>query len=154
MLTWTASRVRGFDLWQPSMDERPRWSGGAELTYGFDVTKHPLPAAEVAVMFEIIEHLDDAQAALRNVFSAAGALLASFPNPTYHGSHLNHHHVNDWTLEQFEHEVQSAALAAGRFTAVKLHHMHQPHGWPSIVKGRDPEAPFWILLAVGETGAR
>ena len=60
MLTWRGGRVRGFDLWQPAEHERPRWSGGAELTYGFDVTKQELPAADAAVMFEVLEHLHDA----------------------------------------------------------------------------------------------
>ena len=28
-------------------------------------------------------------------------------------------------------------------------HLHQPPGMPSIIHGRDPEAPFWIVLAQG-----
>jgi tetratricopeptide (TPR) repeat protein len=146
MLTWTARRVRGFDLWQPGPGEHPSWPGGAELTYGFDVCRQPLPPAECAVMFEIAEHLDDCPAALRNVFRAVPALLASFPNPQFHGSHLNHHHVNDWTLERFEHELRAAAAeTVGR---IELTHYHQPHGFPSVLAGRDASAPFWIVLAI------
>lgn len=147
MLTWTATRVRGFDLWQPGPGEHPSWPGGAELTYGFDVCRNPLPRAEAAIMFEICEHLDDCPAALRNVFNAVPALLASFPNPRFHGSHLNHHHVNDWTLEQFEQELQDAAQAA-RGKPVELHHFHQPNGLPFIAPGRDATSPFWIVLAI------
>jgi len=145
MLTWCADTVRGFDLWQPAEHERPRWSGGAELIYGFDVCKDELPAADAAVMFEVLEHLHDAPAALRNIFNAAPTLLVSFPNPVYHGSHLNHHHVNDWPMERVEEELMRAA--ATRFTELSLAHMYQPHGTPAILNGREPEAPFWIFLA-------
>jgi SAM-dependent methyltransferase len=147
MLTWRGGTVRGFDLWEPAAHELPRWSGGAELTYGFDVCKDPLPSADAAVMFEVLEHLGDGPAALRNVFNAVDTLLVSFPNPVYHGSHLNHHHVNDWTLEQVEHELKRAA--ATRYAQLKIAHMYQPQGFPTILAGRDPEAPFWIILAQG-----
>jgi 2-polyprenyl-3-methyl-5-hydroxy-6-metoxy-1,4-benzoquinol methylase len=147
MLTWRGGTVRGFDLWEPAPHEVPRWSGGAELTYGFDVCKNELPAADAAVMFEVLEHLGDGPAALRNVFNAVDTLLVSFPNPVYHGSHLNHHHVNDWTLEQVEDQLMRAA--ATRFAELKLAHMYQPQGFPTILPGRDPAAPFWIFLAQG-----
>jgi SAM-dependent methyltransferase len=152
MLTWRGGTVRGFDLWRPAAHELPRWSGGAELTYGFDVCSDPLPPADAAVMFEVLEHLDDGPAALRNVFAAVDTLLVSFPNPVYHGSHLNHHHVNDWTLEQVELELKRAA--ATRFSQLKLAHLHQPHGFPTILSGRDLEAPFWIFLAQGRNQPR
>lgn len=149
MLTWTAARVRGFDLWQPGPGEHPSWPGAPELTYGFDVCRQPLPKAEAAIMFEIAEHLDDCPAALRNVFTAVPSLLASFPNPQYHGSHLNHHHVNDWTLEQFEQELHAAANAVRG--PIELHHFNQPAGLPFIVPGRDAASPFWIVLALPAT---
>jgi hypothetical protein len=97
-------------------------------------------------MFEIAEHLDDCPAALRNVFRAVPALLASFPNPQFHGSHLNHHHVNDWPLERFEDELRAAA--AETIGQIELTHYHQPHGFPSVLPGRDAAAPFWIVLAM------
>jgi SAM-dependent methyltransferase len=148
MLTWKGARVRGFDLWQPAADERPVWPGGAELTYGFDVTKQPLPKADSAVMFEVLEHLHDAHGALRNVFSAVSTLMVSFPNPKVHGSHVNHHHVNDWSLARVEKEIIRAAQT--RFERVKMGHLHQVAGLPSLIEGRDPEATFWIILAIGE----
>jgi SAM-dependent methyltransferase len=148
MLTWTARSVRGFDLWQPAEHERPRWPGGAELTYGFDVCRDPLPSADAAVMFEVCEHLHEAPSALRNIFAAVPVLVASFPNPEFHGSHLNHHHVNDWPLARFEEELLRAAGAHyRRFGAM---HFHQPHGMAAPVPGRDPAAPFWIVVAKGE----
>jgi hypothetical protein len=147
MLTWTAASVRGFDLWQPERHEYPRWPGGAELQFGFDICTEPLPPADIAVMFEITEHLHDAPAALRNVFAAVPALVVSFPNPTFHGSHLNFHHVNDWTLDRFDDELRAAA--SERFASVQLTHLSQPPATPLIIPGRDPQAPFWITIVAG-----
>jgi hypothetical protein len=148
MLTWTAASVRGFDVWRPEPDEYPHWPGGAQLRYGFDVCKEPLPPADVAVMFEVTEHLHDAPAALRNVFAAASVLVVSFPNPTYHGSHLNHHHVNDWTLDQFDAELQAAM--SERFRTGRLTHLHQPPHMPFLLPGREPTACYWVTIAVGD----
>lgn len=152
MLTWTASRVRGFDLWEPDERQRPVWPGGAELHYGHDLCADPLPRAEAATMFEVVEHLPDAPAALRLAWEAVDLLVASFPNPVHHGSWMNPYHLNDWALAQFEGELQEATR--GRFSAVVLEHYHQPVGGAHLVPGRDPEASFWIVVARGIGGRR
>jgi 2-polyprenyl-3-methyl-5-hydroxy-6-metoxy-1,4-benzoquinol methylase len=147
MLSWAAARVRGFDLWMPTEAMRPSWPGEARLTYGHDLCVDPLPPADAAVMFEVIEHLADAPAALRHAWSAVDLVIASFPNPVYHGSHLNHWHVNDWTIERFERELVDASAAY--LGGVELTHLHQPQGSPLLTAGRDPDAPFWIVVAAG-----
>jgi SAM-dependent methyltransferase len=148
MLTWAAARVRGFDIWRPEAGQDPQWPGGAELRYGHDLCADALPEAELATAFEVIEHLPDAPAALRLAFSAVDALVASFPNPEHHGSHMNQWHVNDWTLERFEGELQSAAF--GRFAGLDVQHFHQPLGSTLLREGRDPEASFWVVVARGD----
>jgi len=145
MLTWVADSVHGFDLWEPEEHERPEWPGGAVLTYGHDLCSRPLPPAHAAVMFEVIEHLYDAPGALRLAFAAAPLLITSFPNPKYHGSHINKYHLNDWTLEQFERELHEAAKE--RYVSLKLTHLQQLHGGPLLVPGRDPEGSYWIVVA-------
>jgi len=149
MLSWSAASVRGFDLWQPDSDEHPRWPGVRELSYRHDLCKHPLPPADLAVMFEVIEHLPDAPRALAIAFGAVGTIVGSFPNPVYHGSWMNQYHVNDWTLEQFEQELHAAARASGRFAGVELTHHHQALRSPLLQPGRDPESSYWIVVARG-----
>lgn len=148
MLTWTAASVRGFDLWEPNAHEVPRWPGGAVLNYGHDLCTGKLPEADVAVMFEVIEHLEDAPQALRTAWGSVHAIIGSFPNPVYHGSHHNPFHVNDWTLDEFEHELGNAA--AERFSRVEMIHFHQDYINGSagmILPGRDPEASYWVVIA-------
>jgi hypothetical protein len=145
MLTWVATSVHGFDLWRPSPGERPWWPGGAMLTFGHDLCTEPLPRADAAVMFEVIEHLHDAPAALRLAFEAAPLLIGSFPNPVYHGSHHNPHHVNDWPLERLEIELRAAAQP--RLATLHLSHYKQLQGGPLLASGRDPEASYWIVVA-------
>jgi hypothetical protein len=36
------------------------------------------------------------------------------------------------------------------FDRVTLAHLHQPLGMPSIIPGRDPDAPIWISVATAE----
>lgn len=150
MLSWSAASVRGFDLWQPGAGEHPQWPGVAELNYGHDLCKDPLPGADVAIMFEVIEHLPDAPRALQIAFGAAQTIVGSFPNPVHHGSWMNRYHVNDWPLEQFERELDAAASASGRFPGgVELTHHHQALKSPLLTPGRDPEASFWVVVARG-----
>lgn len=147
MLTWSGRRVRGFDIWEPDEGQRPRWPGGAELHYGHDLCKDPLPRAEAATMFEVIEHLPDAPAALRLAWGAVDLLIGSFPNPVHHGSHMNQWHVNDWTLDEFEHELRAAA--GEHFDELEIEHFRQPLGTVLLEPGRDPEASFWVVVASG-----
>jgi len=152
MLSWSAASVRGFDLWRPAPHEHPSWPGVTKLNYGHDLCADPLPSGDVAVMFEVIEHLPDAPRALEIAWRSVDTIIGSFPNPIHHGSWMNQYHVNDWSLEQFERELQRAAAAAGR-GAPKLTHYYQALGSPLLVEGRDPEASYWVVVARVARGA-
>ncbi len=106
-------------------------------------------------MFEVMEHLADAPAALRRTWAAVDMLICSFPNPVFHGSHHNPYHVNDWPLDRVEREVAEAA--SGRFEGVTLAHWRQDYRDGTqgmILPGRDPEASYWIIVARGAGTAR
>jgi hypothetical protein len=120
------------------------------LTYGHDLCTDRLPVADVAVAFEVVEHLADAPQALRLAWRAVDTLVISFPNPVFHGSHHNPYHVNDWPLEQVEAEIAGAATV--RFDGIELHHFRQDYRDGSggmVLPGRDPDASYWIVVAVG-----
>ena len=142
MLSWSAGRVRGFDLWEPDASQRPRWPGAVELKYGHDLCRDPLPRADAATMFEVLEHLPDGPAALDLAFRAVWKMFVSFPNPRYHGSQLNPHHVNDWSLDEVETTI--AAAARRYHLDVSIEHFRQSGVILEI--GRDPEAAFWVLM--------
>jgi ubiquinone/menaquinone biosynthesis C-methylase UbiE len=146
MLSWAAASVRGFDLWLPRPEERPSWPGVQQLNYGHDLTADPLPRADIAVMFEVIEHLPDAPRALEIAWGAVDVIIGSFPNPVHHGSWMNQYHINDWTLVQFERELEQAAIAAGH-GGVELTHIHQNLCSPLLTEGRDPASSYWVLTA-------
>ncbi|GAB7004473.1 hypothetical protein JCM18899A_19460 [Nocardioides sp. AN3] len=147
MLSWTARRVRGFDLWKPTPDEQPHWPGPHSLTWGHDLTVDALPSADWAVWFENIEHLEKAQRALRIGWRAVDNMVASFPNPVYHGSQHNHHHVTDWSLDEFEMHVRWASTV--RFNDIDVAHFHQFGADGLIQQGANAEADYWIVVAHG-----
>lgn len=151
MLSWSAASVRGFDLWQPAEHEHPSWPGVRKLNYGHDLCADPLPPGDTAVMFEVIEHLPNAPRALEIAWRSVDTIIGSFPNPVHHGSWMNQYHVNDWPLEQFERELERAAIAAGR-GAIGFTHHHQALGSPLLVPGRDPEASYWVVVARVDRG--
>jgi hypothetical protein len=56
--------------------------------------------------------------------------------------------VNDWTLEQFEHELIEASKV--RFNSVTLTHLHQRRDGSLLYPGRDPNSSYWVVVGVGE----
>jgi hypothetical protein len=62
---------------------------------------------------------------------------------------MNQYHLNDWALERFEHELDAAARASGRFAGVELTHHHQALKSPLLTTGRDPESSYWVVVARG-----
>ena len=97
MLSWVARSVTAFDV-DPSAIAMAR-ERYADVDYRLaDVTSAGIPDADVAVCFEVLEHVSDPRAVLRAVIAAAPVSVFSFPNPLLAGSHLNPHHVSDWPL--------------------------------------------------------
>ena len=106
-------------------------------------------------MFEVMEPLADAPAALRRTWAAVDLLICSVPNPVFHGWHHNPYHVNDWPLDRVEREIADATV--GRFEGVGLAHWRQDYRDGTqgmILPGRDPDASYWIIVARGVGPAR
>jgi hypothetical protein len=145
VLSWAARRVEGFDLWRPAPGEEPRWPGPAAFHYGHDLCADPLPPANTGVVFEVLEHLGAPEAALREAFRAVDTLVVSFPNPRWHGSHHNPHHVNDWSLERVRGECVAAARATHAAVGVELL-AQRSDGRTAIEPGATEDDDFWLLV--------
>jgi hypothetical protein len=101
------------------------------------------PAVDAIVMYDAIESLADAPAALRFAFFAAPLLVASLANPA---PHAPPERCNEWTLDRFEGELASAASAV-RHRPLELRHYHQLPGSPLVAEGRCAYAACWIVVA-------
>jgi hypothetical protein len=145
ILSWGARSVEGFDLWRPPDGAVRAWEGPARLHWGHDLCADPLPRANAAVLFEVLEHLPAPEAALRLAFEAVDMLVASFPNPRWYGSQLNPHHVNDWPLERVEHELGAAARASHTRVEIERFSQRIDLGGP-ILPGAGPDDDFWLFL--------
>jgi SAM-dependent methyltransferase len=105
-----------------------------------DGTDGELPSADLAVCFEVLEHVDDPAALCRQLLAAAPQVLLSYPNPLFAGPHLNPHHRVDWPLG-----ILKAALRdAG---ARRLGLFHQRLGSPAVRSGAPPWGAVWMIRA-------
>jgi hypothetical protein len=152
ILSWGARRVEGVDLWRPAAGEEPAWPGVAAFHWGHDLCADAPPAANVGVMFEVLEHVAAPEAALRLAFEAVDTLLVSFPNPHWHGSHHNPFHVNDWSLEQVHRELAGAGRATHGAVAVDAFAQRSDRGRTAIEPGASDDDDFWLFVA--RAGAR
>lgn len=60
-----------------------------------------LPNAEFGVCFEVLEHLEHPEELLQSISSSILKRVPfSVPNPLAGGSHINPHHINDWSLRE------------------------------------------------------
>jgi SAM-dependent methyltransferase len=135
MLSWVADSVTAFDVDPTAIAmARERYAG---VDYRLaDVTETDIPEADVAVCFEVLEHVSDPARVLRAVIGAVPVSLFSFPNPLLAGSHLNPHHVNDWPLSTFRSELRKAG--ARRVTVFR-----QGLRTTSVKRGGTPWAAVW-----------
>lgn len=98
LLSWVCPQVVGIDISESALAHARRLYSRPEYRHGDLTNPAELPDADVAVCFEVVEHLHNAQELLDAVGSRVPRLLMSVPNPLVGGSHINPHHVNDWPL--------------------------------------------------------
>ena len=117
-----ASKVTGVDTASGILDAaRSQMPAGVTLEEG-DVMCLPYEDGQfgLIVCFEVIEHLDDPGRALdefRRLLSPDGVLAVSSPNRDAYPPG-NPHHVHEYTLAEFEHELSC------RFSVVRVDRQH------------------------------
>lgn len=136
MLSWVADSVTAFDVDEEAIATARATYPGVDYRLA-DVTTGEIPGGDVAVCFEVLEHVSDPWAVLRAVIAASPTALFSFPNPLLAGSHMNPHHLNDWPLPTFRAELRRAG--AGSVTMYR-----QGLRTTSIKRGGTPSAAVWI----------
>jgi SAM-dependent methyltransferase len=97
-----------------------------------------LPAGDVGLCFEVLEHLPDPDRAMRAAFAAYPRVFFSVPNPWWHNSQLNPHHVNDFPLSEWRRRLSAAGAGSIRLSC-------QMVGKPQVVRGYRPRASSWVL---------
>ncbi len=138
VLATSARSVTGVDIDAAAVAAATREYPTASFTTGDITDASALPAGDVAVCFEVLEHVDDPAAALDAAFARYARLLLSFPNPLLHGSHLNPHHRVDWPLGELLRRLRAhGAVAIGK--------QHQSRRHAAVRSGAYPWSSIWIL---------
>ncbi len=97
LLSWSAASVTGVDIDEEAVSlARARYPAGTYRVADVTGDLGELGDADVAVCFEVIEHVADPEVLLERALRIAPRLLLSMPNPLIGGTHLNPHHRNDW----------------------------------------------------------
>jgi 2-polyprenyl-3-methyl-5-hydroxy-6-metoxy-1,4-benzoquinol methylase len=136
LLAWVADSVTAVDRDETAIDVAKRMFTGPDYRV-LDATD-PLPKADVATCFEVLEHVDDPAGLCRQLVAAAPEIVLSYPNPLAAGPHLNPHHRVDWPLGTFKAALRDAG-------AGELRLFHQRTGSPAIRRGAPPWAAVWLV---------
>jgi SAM-dependent methyltransferase len=139
LLNWVASEVDGVDR-DPLAIEAAKAAFRGPRYAVVDGTGGGLPAADVSVCFEVLEHVDDPSGLLRELLAAAPEVLLSYPNPLLAGPHLNPHHRVDWPLGSLKQAFRTAG-------ARQLELFHQRLSAPAVRSGAPPWAAVWLVRA-------
>lgn len=140
LLSWVANSVVGLDIDPPAIAAaRERYP---KVTFQeADVTHTELlPPGDVAIAFEVLEHVTDPTAVLSAALTQYPRVLLSFPNPIYHGSHLNPHHRQDWPLSHLRRVLRAAG-------AERVRAFHQTRRGSEVRRGALPWSSIWIIDA-------
>jgi len=116
-LARSAASVMGLDCAPEAIEEARRRYGSVAFLEG-SCEQMPLEAArfDLVVAFEVIEHLDDWRAFLREcvrVLKPAGRLLVSTPNKTYYAESRRQAGPNPFHRHEFDYAEFQAELRAG-----------------------------------------
>jgi 2-polyprenyl-3-methyl-5-hydroxy-6-metoxy-1,4-benzoquinol methylase len=141
LMSWSASHVTGVDLDPEAISiARERYSGPDFVSADITAGGAEIPAAEVAVCFEVIEHVADPHALLVTAFERCPRLLLSMPNPLSAGSHINPHHRNDWPPTTLSRALRHAG-------ASRIRWYRQGVRSATVRRGALPWSGVWLVDA-------
>jgi SAM-dependent methyltransferase len=139
LLSWVSPAVVGVDRSETAVAHaRERYANGAEYRIGDLTDPATLPGADVAVCFEVLEHVPGGERLLEAAAARYPRLLVSFPNPLMGGSHINPHHVNDWPLSALKAKLEQAGARG-----LKAH--HQGFRRWQVRRGAAPWHATWLF---------
>lgn len=158
MLARSARRVVGVDLARPALEYAARVYGSPRTEFlTADARRLPVAdgAFDLAVCFEMIEHVEDHAAVLDQAARALrpeGRLVVSTPNPRFYAP--DQFHVGLMGLDEFE------GLLRERFAHVALWSQPRPAGHGDIARefdvepSADADREIFIAVAARPRGAR
>lgn len=138
LLSWTAGEVTGIDIDVGAITYARENFKDVRYLVGDLSDPHFLPQADIAVCFEVLEHLPAPEPLLEAVFQRYPRALFSFPNPLLQGSHVNPHHVQDWPLRTLKRKIREAG--GGRMSV-----WHQALRSAAVIRGGRPWAGTWLV---------
>jgi SAM-dependent methyltransferase len=138
LLSWAAAAVTGVDVSEEALRFARSHYPGVSYERADLGELAAFPAGEVSVCFEVLEHLSDPEALLAGALAAYPRALFSFPNPIWHNSELNPHHLQDWPLSACR-----ARFRAAGATSVRLFSQSARTG--TISSGYRPLASVWLF---------
>jgi trans-aconitate methyltransferase len=142
LLSWSASEVIGLDVDAAAIGKASRRYANVMYRQADITDSLCLPEAEIAICFEVLEHLDDPKAALAGALARYPRLLVSFPNPIFHGTHLNPHHRTDWSAGR----LRSVLRELG---ASRIQTYHQSRRGSAIRLRGFPWSSIWLFDVLG-----
>jgi len=139
LLSWSgATSVTALDISPDAIAYAREHYPGVDYRVGDLADAETLPEAEVAVCFEVLEHIRSPERVLAAALSRYERLLLSLPNPLFGGSHLNPHHVQDWPLRKLKQQLRIAG-------AKHIKTYHQLGRGFGVRRGGPPWAAGWDL---------
>lgn len=140
LLSWAAAGVIAVDRSESALAFARAHYPGVEFRAADLTRTDSLPQGELAVCFEVLEHLPELQGTLHKMLQRYPRLLLSFPNPWWHNSGLNPHHLNDWPLSKLKSQLRAAG-------ASRIQLFQQRHGEHTVRAGASVRSSVWLLDA-------
>jgi 2-polyprenyl-3-methyl-5-hydroxy-6-metoxy-1,4-benzoquinol methylase len=138
VMSWVADGVTALDFSEEAVAYAREHYPGVDYRQA-DLTRvERLPEGDVAMCFEVLEHLPAPERVMALALESYERVFFSFPNPWWHNSQLNPHHVNDWPLREWKRKLSAAG-------AKRIKVSSQLRMRPEVLPGWRPRASSWVF---------